>query len=137
MSLTTLYRPVGWRELELIRDSDWTEFPPRLAWQPIFYPVLNQAYAEQIARDWNTADEFSGCCGIVTAFDLPTDFVAHYAIQHVGGNGHDELWVPAAELAEFNKNIRGTIRLVSAFTGAGFSKPVDDELFRLLKPLLK
>lgn len=29
------------------------EFPPRLPDQPIFYPVLTEAYAVQIARDWN------------------------------------------------------------------------------------
>jgi hypothetical protein len=48
-----LYRPVGPKELALIAASDYTAFPPRLAEQPIFYPVLNFEYAEQIARDWN------------------------------------------------------------------------------------
>ncbi|MDJ0699325.1 MAG: hypothetical protein QNJ07_05670 [Woeseiaceae bacterium] len=41
MSTKTLYRPVGPAELDLIRDSGWQEFPPRLPEQPIFYPVLN------------------------------------------------------------------------------------------------
>ncbi|MBK5721430.1 hypothetical protein JGH11_11150 [Dysgonomonas sp. Marseille-P4677] len=63
---TTLYRPVGLKELQLIIDLDFKAFPPRLEWQPIFYPVLNQEYAEQIAEKWNTKDEFSGYCGIVT-----------------------------------------------------------------------
>jgi hypothetical protein len=48
-----LFRPVGQKELELIRQSGFTEFPPRLPEQPIFYPVLNEEYAAQIARDWN------------------------------------------------------------------------------------
>jgi hypothetical protein len=48
---TVLYRPVGQRELELIRDSGWSAFPPRLPHQPIFYPVLNEEYAVQIARE--------------------------------------------------------------------------------------
>jgi len=51
---TTLYRPVGQEELNLIRNSDYREFPPRLPHQPIFYPVINEEYATQIARDWNT-----------------------------------------------------------------------------------
>jgi hypothetical protein len=51
-----LFRPVGEAKFLLIRDSGWREFPPRLPEQPIFYPVLNQEYAEQIARDWNTRD---------------------------------------------------------------------------------
>ena len=58
-----MYRPVGLKELELIMASAFEAFPPRLEWQPIFYPVLNQAYAEQIALEWNTVDAFSGFCG--------------------------------------------------------------------------
>ena len=70
---TTLYRPVGLKEMELNVASGWRKFPLRLEWQPIFYPVLNQQYAEQIALDWNTKDEFSGYCGIVTAFDISNE----------------------------------------------------------------
>jgi hypothetical protein len=50
---TVLFRPVGQKELELIRLSEFREFPPRLPEQPIFYPVLSEEYATQIARDWN------------------------------------------------------------------------------------
>jgi hypothetical protein len=46
----TLYRPAGQKELNLIRDSGYTAFPPRLPEQPIFYPVLNEEYATKIAR---------------------------------------------------------------------------------------
>jgi hypothetical protein len=49
----TLFRLVGLKELELIAQSGFTAFPPRLAIQPIFYPVLNFEYAAQIAREWN------------------------------------------------------------------------------------
>lgn len=48
---TILYRPVGPRELELIEQSGYRRFPKRLAQQPIFYPVMNEEYAIQIARD--------------------------------------------------------------------------------------
>ena len=41
----TLFRPVGQAELDLIRASDNRGFPPRLAHQPIFYPVLSEEYA--------------------------------------------------------------------------------------------
>jgi hypothetical protein len=51
--VTTLYRPVGHTELDLVRASGFKAFPPRLPEQPIFYPVLNEEYATQIARDWN------------------------------------------------------------------------------------
>jgi hypothetical protein len=48
---TILYRPTGEHELALIAESDYSAFPPRLSWQPIFYPVLFEEYAAQIARD--------------------------------------------------------------------------------------
>ena len=60
MSTTILYRPVGQREYELIEASGFRRFPPRLPEQPFFYPVANEEYATQIARDWNTGDEASG-----------------------------------------------------------------------------
>ena len=49
----TLFRPTGKNELALIEASGFTAFPPRLTEQPIFYPVTNEEYAAQIARDWN------------------------------------------------------------------------------------
>ncbi len=48
-----LYRPVGTKELRLIQESDYTAFPPRLPEQPIFYPVLTEQYAIEIASGWN------------------------------------------------------------------------------------
>jgi hypothetical protein len=44
---------VGQKELDSIRESNFAVFPPRLPEQPIFYPVLNEHYAAQIAREWN------------------------------------------------------------------------------------
>jgi hypothetical protein len=123
MTLTTLYRPVGQTELDLIAASNYQAFPPRLEWQPIFYPVLNQAYAEQIAKEWNTEDEFSGYVGYVTAFDLPTDYLEQFPIQNVGGEIHNELWIPAEELANFNQRIVGSIRVVNQFFGDKY-KPI-------------
>jgi hypothetical protein len=53
MESVTLFRPVGPKELELIKASGFRAFPPRLPDQPIFYPVTNHAYATQIARDYS------------------------------------------------------------------------------------
>ena len=117
MKTITLYRPVGEKELELIKDSGYTKFPPRLEWQPIFYPVMNQQYAEQIAREWNTKDEFSGFAGHVLAFDMDEIYLRKYPVQNVGGAIHNELWVPAEELEEFNAHIVGAIRLIHSFYG--------------------
>ncbi len=62
---TILYRPVGPAELELIRQSGYRAFPPRLPEQPIFYPVLTEDYAVKIARDWNVP---ASGAGFVTRF---------------------------------------------------------------------
>ncbi len=41
----TLWRPLGPAELQLIAGANYLAFPPRLPGQPIFYPVLSEAYA--------------------------------------------------------------------------------------------
>jgi hypothetical protein len=118
-AVTTLYRPVGRRELELIRASGFREFPPRLPQQPFFYPVLNEEYAVQIARDWNTKDETSGYEGYVLKFDVRTEFLDRYEVQVAGDARHREYWVPAAELEEFNRSIVGRIEMVQEFRAGG------------------
>lgn len=118
----TLFRPVGLKELELIAESGWRAFPPRLEWQPIFYPVLNFAYAEQIARDWNTTDDNSSHSGFVTQFDVDDAFVSRYDVQIVGSaKVHQELWVPTEELAAFNDHLLAPIDVVAAYYGERFS----------------
>ncbi len=112
MELLTLYRPVGPKELALIEATGWKEYPPRLPEQPIFYPVLNEEYASQIARDWNVPE--SGA-GFVTRFQVNAEFAARYPIQKAGSKVHMELWVPADELAEFNRKIVGLIEVVGKF----------------------
>ncbi|MEW6730686.1 MAG: hypothetical protein AB1489_05050 [Acidobacteriota bacterium] len=111
-----LYRPVGQRELELIKESGYRAFPPRLPDQPIFYPVLNKDYAIQIARDWNTKFN-STKRGYVTRFRVRTEYLDHYEVKVVGGAIHQEYWIPAEELPEFNRNIVGKIEVIAAFSG--------------------
>jgi hypothetical protein len=107
-----LYRPVGPTELRLIQQSGWTAFPPRLSTQPIFYPVLNEEYARQIARDWNVKE--SGA-GFVTRFDVEKPFLDRYEVHRVGSTIHDEYWIPAEELAEFNRHLVGRIEVVAEY----------------------
>ena len=114
-STVLLFRPVGQAEMDLIESNGYQEFPPRLPQQPIFYPVLSRSYAEQIARDWNTKDPRSGYIGYVTQFRVRAGFLERYSVQTVGGSDHQEYWIPAEDLAEFNKNIVGRIRVVEQF----------------------
>ena len=118
-----LYRPVGLKEFELIAASGYTAFPPRLPEQPIFYPVLNLEYAEQIAKDWNaTTPPYAG---FVTRFVLEQAYAEKFEIHTVGGKIHQELWVPAEELEEFNRHIREKIEVVSSFYGQDFPFDID------------
>ncbi len=113
-----LYRPIGQAELDLIRSANMRAFPPRLAWQPIFYPVLSEDYAVQIARDWNTTDAASGFAGYVTRFRVKRAYLAQFAPQTVGTREHQEYWIPAEQLDEFNANIVGEIEIIHTFLRA-------------------
>jgi hypothetical protein len=112
---TTLYRPVGQAEFELIRASGFREFPPRLPGQPYFYPVTNEAYAVQIARDWNTKDPNSGFVGYVLRFDVLSSYLHHFEVHTVGDSRHREHWIPAADLEEFNRSIVGPICALASY----------------------
>lgn len=118
--MTTLYRPVGQLEFDLIQQSG--RFPPRLPIQPFFYPVLTEDYATQIAREWNTKDAASGYVGYVLRFRVRSDFLTEFPVQTVGAKRHQELWIPAERLEDLNRAIVGEIETVSVFRGA----PVSD-----------
>ncbi|WP_435017403.1 hypothetical protein TA3x_005009 [Tundrisphaera sp. TA3] len=115
MDSVTLFRPVGQKELDLIRDSGFREFPPRLFFQPIFYPVLTEEYAAGIARKWNTKDEASGHVGYVTRFRVRKAFLDGYGVQTVGSSRHQEYWIPAEDLPAFNRNLVGEIEVIAEF----------------------
>lgn len=134
---TTLYRPIGLKELQLIIDNGFCAFPPRLSWQPIFYPVMNIEYASQIASKWNTKDEASGYCGIVTHFDLPTDYLERYEIHNVGSFIHNELWIPAENLVDFNEHIIDCIEIDKIFVGDQFDFSQQDEATQLILKINK
>jgi hypothetical protein len=97
------------------RRGEQPRFPPRLPEQPIFYPVLNFEYAEQIARDWNSTDARHNFLGYVTEFDVRADLIAEYEPHQVGAGHHLELWVPAERLGDFNVAIAGEIRTVAEY----------------------
>ena len=92
------------------RRYDPVVAPPR---PPSFYPVLNEEYATQIARDWNTNDAASGHVGYVIRFEIDAEFARRYEPQRVGGRVHRELWVPADERDAFNDHIVGAIEVIA------------------------
>jgi hypothetical protein len=90
--------------------------PPRLPEQPIFYPVENEAYARQIARDWNVKSSGSG---FVLRFSVEASFMTKYPLQQVGAAVHREYWIPAEDLDDMNDHIVGQIRTRRCFWKRG------------------
>jgi hypothetical protein len=115
--VATLYRPVGQKELDLIEQAGWRRFPPRLAWQPIFYPVLSESYATRIARDWNAKDEANGGVGYVLAFEVDDEYLARHEVHEAGGQDLLEYWIPADELDEFNAHILHGLTVIAEYRG--------------------
>jgi hypothetical protein len=112
----TLYRPTGPAELALVAASGYRRWPPRLPEQPIFYPVTNEQYAIEIARDWNVRATGEG---FVTRFRVRKAFMDCYPMQRVGGGHHTEWWVPAEELETLNDHIVGEIEVLWRFDRDG------------------
>lgn len=113
-----LYRPVGLQELELIYDSGMKAFPARLPQQPIFYPVLDLEYARQTASEWNAKrGQFAG---YVTQFKVDDPYISQFEQHTVGSSEHQEFWIPAEEVEEFDQHIIGHIKVVEAHFGDAF-----------------
>ncbi|MGV1682115.1 hypothetical protein [Sphingopyxis sp. NJF-3] len=112
----TLWRPVGPEELALIRESGMRAFPPRLPEQPIFYPVTTEDYAIKIARDWNVRASGSG---YVTRFEVLKSYLDGYRIETAGGRAHQEYWIPAEDLDNFNAAIVGEIAVTREYHPEG------------------
>lgn len=110
-----LYRPVGTEELKLIEGNGYQAFPPRLPEQPIFYPVLHERYASEIAHNWNVKynDDHKG---YVTKFEVDDAYYSQFEIHRVGDTYHEELWGPAEQLEEFNAHIIGRIEVIHEFS---------------------
>ena len=109
-----LYRPVGTAELKLIEENGWKAFPPRLPEQPIFYPVLNEKYAREIAYKWN-AKHNEDHKGYVLCFEIDDEYISRFDVHTVGSSYHQELWIPAEELNEFNQHIIGLIQWLDEY----------------------
>ena len=115
METITCYRPAGQNELDLVTQSDFKKWPPRLPEQPIFYPVTNEQYAIELTQ-WNVTDFGAG---YVTKYEIKKEFMDKYQIKTVGAKGHTEWWIPAEDLEEMNVNIIGKIEVIRKYTTEG------------------
>ncbi|MCU0321299.1 MAG: ADP-ribosylation/crystallin J1 [Chitinophagaceae bacterium] len=117
LQLTTLYYLIDQKELNQIVESNYKKIPPRANDQNMFYPLLNQAYAEQIAHDWNNNGFYATYAVHVIAVDMLTAYLEQFPVQQVGNEMEKELWILSTELEKFNAQIMGRIKLVKSFFG--------------------
>ena len=75
---------------------------------------MHEEYVRQIAERWNTRYG-SERVGYVTRFFVRSEYLKRHEIQTVGGSVHQEYWIPAEELAEFNGNIVGKIEVIAEY----------------------
>ena len=107
-----LYRPVNQAELDLIIANDWKAFPARLVGQPIFYPVLNAQYAEDINCQWNLP---AYGMSYTLIFEVKDEYLKQYKVEKAGLDYHLEFWIPSEDLDNFNDNIVGDIEVFETF----------------------
>jgi hypothetical protein len=55
----------------------------------------------------------------VLRFAVDSAFLARYPIQVAGARRHQELWVPAGDVEEFNRHIVGRIEIIAEYGSAG------------------
>ncbi len=108
----TLFRPTGPAEYELLKQSGFSRWPPRLPEQPIFYAVTNEDYARQIAIQWNVKESGTG---YVTRFAVRRSFIDRYQVHQVGRTNHTEWWIPAEHVQELNDNIVGLVEVIGEY----------------------
>lgn len=60
--------------------------------------------------------------GFVTRFEVEQEYAEKFDVHRVGGNIHQELWVPAEELEQFNRHIIGKIEIVASYYGRRFEE---------------
>jgi hypothetical protein len=135
----TLYRVVGQREMDLIRESGHRAFPPRTRDQPCFVAAPGEDYAKTIARDWSTKDAPLGTARYVTRFQVDGALLQQFSLLRVswsayfdrftwqaeyvrsgrrpysGPSAQDECWIPAGSMAEVNARLAGEIEVVADF----------------------
>lgn len=82
--------------------------------------LLSRAHVGVRARHREGLEREGRVLGFVTRFELDPEFATRYPVQVAGGRRHEELWVPAEELEEFNDHIVGTIAVLETYPGANF-----------------
>lgn len=63
----------------------------------------------------NSGTSRTNGAGYVTRVAVREELIARYPVQQVGARIHTEHWIPAEDLAEFNRHIVGLIEVIASF----------------------
>lgn len=95
----------------MIAASGWQEFPPRQPEQPNFCPMLQEAYAVQLAHSW---DSSNAGVAYVLRFAVDAEYAACFPVRSsIGGLEQQAFCVPAEEMPDFNQQLLGQIEIVA------------------------
>ena len=72
-------------------------------------------------------DEIEGYQTRLTRFEVEQSYVEQFVVQTVGGRIHQELWVPAEQLDEFNRHIISPITVEATYYGPQFQGDLDPQ----------
>ena len=72
----------------------------------------------------------------MTVFELSLSYLEQFDIQNVGAAKHNELWVPAERLIEFNTQIKDGIWIQAAYFGQQYSSKIHQSQQYLERSLL-
>jgi hypothetical protein len=79
---------------------------------------FQRSEGQHLAKQWNAEHPTSQGVGFVTIFRVRAEFLSKYEKHSAGGTAREEYWIPAAELAEFNRNIIGRIEVIAKYERA-------------------
>ncbi len=108
-----LYRPVTQPEYELIKQKEFSGFPPRSEAQPLLTMLLSCEGARQIAKhlytpNGNDAVYVLGCM-------VDDAYIRQFPVQNAHEPDRRAIWIAAEETEIFNQHLIGKIRLMELF----------------------
>jgi hypothetical protein len=86
------------------------ELPPAPIEHPNFYPSPDRAHAERIARQYQLP--LTGV-GFVLRLQVRSEFTDMYDVHRARKNAPGEYWIPAGDLALFNRFLVAEIEIVA------------------------
>lgn len=113
-----LFKPVGFEELTRMYNDNMRSYALHPDHQPTFSLAPNIDFAIRVARVWKTKSE--PYAGYVTECEVADDYGKTFPARQALKKSDKESWIMPDELEEFNKHIKGSIKVASGYFGPQF-----------------